>query len=112
PASPRIRSRAWLALAVAVFSPPLFSLPASGQTASSAERSRAKPGESRNATQVAANVPAPSDVAKRVDAAIREASAEAKVDIAERTSDEDFLRRITFDLAGALPAPEEITLFG
>ena len=31
---------------------------------------------------------------------------------APKTSDEDFLRRVHFDLAGTVPLPREVTLFG
>ena len=34
------------------------------------------------------------------------------VEIAPRTSDEDFLRRVSLDLAGTVPSPNEATLFG
>src|SRR5262245_18651583 len=48
-------------------------------------------------------------VASEVDRLILESSSAGP---AKRTADDDFLRRVTFDLAGTLPAPNEVTLFG
>jgi hypothetical protein len=50
-------------------------------------------------------------VAATVDRLIRENLTESGVEPAPRTSDEDFLRRISFDLAGTTPSPSEVTLF-
>lgn len=55
----------------------------------------------RSATTVAA------DVDRLIDASLP-----AEVERAPRTNDEDFLRRITLDLAGALPSPSDVTAFG
>lgn len=52
------------------------------------------------------------DVAKRVDRLIKKELASAKAEIAPTVLDEDFLRRITFDLTGSLPSPSDVTLFG
>lgn len=54
----------------------------------------------------------PSEVSKEVDRLILEQLKQAKVMPSSLTSDEDFLRRVTFDFAGKLPAPEEVTRFG
>lgn len=56
--------------------------------------------------------PNPIQTAKAVDEAIEAELALSKTPLSETVSDEDFLRRVTFDLAGTLPAPEEVTLFG
>ncbi len=52
------------------------------------------------------------DVAERVDRLITKDLQESEVTIAPSVSDEDFLRRVTFDLTGTLPTPRDITLFG
>jgi Protein of unknown function (DUF1549) len=51
-------------------------------------------------------------VAAAVDHMILENLTETGTTPAPRTSDEDFLRRIHFDLAGTVPLPREVTLFG
>ena len=55
----------------------------------------------RSATTVAA------DVDRLIDASLP-----AEVERAPRTNDEDFLRRITLDLAGTVPSPSDVTAFG
>ena len=64
-----------------------------------------------NSTNAAKPVDAKS-VAKQVDRLIEKEVRDSKARVAPRTSDEDFLRRITFDLAGTTPSPREVTLFG
>ncbi len=51
-------------------------------------------------------------VAGRVDALILQELKKTNTQPAKRTSDEDFLRRVTFDLTGTTPSPGEVTLFG
>lgn len=51
-------------------------------------------------------------IAKQVDRLIDKEMNSNSVRVAPQTSDEDFLRRITFDLAGTTPSPREVTLFG
>jgi hypothetical protein len=51
-------------------------------------------------------------VAAAVDRMILDNLAETATEPAQRTSDEDYLRRIHFDLAGTVPLPREVTLFG
>ncbi|MCY2966856.1 MAG: DUF1549 domain-containing protein [Planctomycetota bacterium] len=51
-------------------------------------------------------------LAKRVDELLDAELKGAGVEVAPRASDEDFLRRVSFDLAGVSPSPEEISLFG
>ncbi len=53
-----------------------------------------------------------SDVAVWVDKLIAKELHKTGTDLAPQTSDEDFLRRVTLDLAGRLPVPAESTLFG
>ncbi len=51
-------------------------------------------------------------VATKVDQLIAAELRQSRSALAERTSDEDFLRRVTVDLAGTIPSPREVTLFG
>jgi hypothetical protein len=51
-------------------------------------------------------------VATAVDKMILENLNETGTTPAPKTSDEDFLRRVHFDLAGTVPLPREVTLFG
>ncbi len=51
-------------------------------------------------------------VAAAVDKLILSNLTESSTQPAPRTSDEDFLRRIHFDLAGTVPSAREVTLFG
>lgn len=51
-------------------------------------------------------------IARRVDASILASLQSSGQTVAPPCSDEDFLRRVSFDLAGASPTPQEITLFG
>jgi hypothetical protein len=59
-----------------------------------------------------ADPPDPMAVAAEVDRLILAGLEEARVTPAGQTSDEDFLRRVCLDLAGRLPTPREILLFG
>jgi hypothetical protein len=59
----------------------------------------------------AADRPAPADTAARVDAALRRALP-PRTPLPGRVGDEAFLRRVTLDLTGKLPTPEEIRRFG
>ena len=51
-------------------------------------------------------------VAAEVDKRILQNLTESGVAPAPKTSDEDFLRRVHFDLAGTVPMPREVTMFG
>ncbi len=51
-------------------------------------------------------------VAAKVDDFIESELLQSKTPLAPTTSDEDFLRRVSFDLAGVVPTPRQITLFG
>ena len=64
------------------------------------------------AQQVArATAESPQEVAARVDAAIERELRAAGVEPAPQCGAEDFLRRVTFDIAGRPPTPEELLLF-
>ncbi len=52
------------------------------------------------------------NVAAAVDAIILKELDESGTTAAEKSNDEDFLRRITFDLAGTAPSPNDVTFFG
>lgn len=52
------------------------------------------------------------DVAAEIDRIILTELTAAGVEPAPLSTDEDFLRRITFDVAGSLPQPRDVTLFG
>lgn len=56
--------------------------------------------------------PSETDVAAAIDSAINRVLVESEADIAPAASDEDFLRRAYLDLAGTIPTPSEVTLFG
>lgn len=51
-------------------------------------------------------------VAQRIDELIGQSLTAAKLQPAPLTTDEDFLRRVTFDLAGTTPEPNVVSLFG
>ncbi len=51
-------------------------------------------------------------VARKVDQQILESLAAQNVVPAGQATDEDFLRRVSLDLTGRIPTPEEVTLFG
>lgn len=50
-------------------------------------------------------------VAAEVDRLLNQAFESAKVTVSPQTSDEDFLRRVSLDLAGVIPTPQEVTAF-
>jgi hypothetical protein len=52
------------------------------------------------------------DVAAEIDRLIGSELQQSNVSVADRCSDEDFLRRVSFDLAGVPPLPHQITVFG
>lgn len=54
----------------------------------------------------------PLHVAAQVDEIIASELKKTNADVAPRCSDEDFLRRVSFDIAGVSPSPQEVTLFG
>jgi len=54
----------------------------------------------------------PRAVAAEVDRIITEELTRTGAEIAPKTTDDDFLRRVTFDLAGTVPSPGEVALFG
>lgn len=58
------------------------------------------------------SVPDPKMVAAEVDRLILAELKLAGVEPADRTNDDDFLRRVCLDLAGRLPTIQELTLFG
>ncbi|MBN67855.1 MAG: hypothetical protein CME32_01065 [Gimesia sp.] len=53
-----------------------------------------------------------SELAAKVDALIEEELKKSGITPAPLASDEDFLRRVTFDLAGRMPTTSEVLLFG
>jgi hypothetical protein len=55
---------------------------------------------------------APADIAEEVDRLIREQLQQAGVSPTGPCGDEDFLRRVSLDLAGRIPTPQDVTLFG
>jgi len=54
----------------------------------------------------------PRRVAAQVDELITAQLKSVDVTVAPRCSDEDFLRRVSFDIAGVAPGPQDVTLFG
>ena len=52
------------------------------------------------------------DVAKQIDQLILDELSAEKTPAAPASADEDFLRRISFDIAGTIPSAREVTLFG
>jgi hypothetical protein len=69
-------------------------------------------GLSAGATAAEFKSTAATDVAVEVDRLLSSHLEKNGTPLADSTSDEDFLRRVTLDLAGTLPSPAEITLFG
>ena len=65
-----------------------------------------------NSAALTAAGPSEQQTASEVDRLILEALAEHGQQPSPITSDEDFLRRVSLDLAGDIPSPEEVTLFG
>ncbi|MBM81430.1 MAG: hypothetical protein CMJ78_12685, partial [Planctomycetaceae bacterium] len=70
---------------------------ASHTTADAAKKTKAFKSEARTATAV--------------DRVINAEILAAEGKLAPKTSDEDFLRRVTFDIAGTVPTPSQVTLF-
>ncbi len=58
------------------------------------------------------SAPSAQTVADQVDRLIRTELDASKIDIAPRCTDEDFLRRASFDITGRPPLPQQVTLFG
>ena len=56
--------------------------------------------------------PSELEIASEVDSKLIELLGQEGVRPAELASDEDFLRRVSLDLAGKIPTPQETTLFG
>jgi hypothetical protein len=93
----------------------------SGEAAKSEKASKAEKswGSESSAPKATAHRPRPNvnlkdsaAVAATVDKLILQNLTESGTQPAPRTSDEDFLRRIHFDLAGTVPSAREVTLFG
>jgi hypothetical protein len=93
---------------------------ARSQTSASANRSVLASAEQNQAPAIkgqgahhAAHQPVdPLTVAARVDELILTELKKTGADVAPRCSDEDFLRRASFDIAGVSPSAQEVTLFG
>lgn len=62
--------------------------------------------------QATVDKPSAASVAAQVDRLLRSELEASKIDIAPRCSDEDFLRRVSFDITGRPPLPQQVTLFG
>ncbi len=58
-----------------------------------------------------ANAPPPSGPCAGIDECIQRKAAAAGVPMAELTTDAEFLRRVTLDLTGRIPTPQEVTAF-
>lgn len=56
--------------------------------------------------------PAASSVAAEIDRVILAELTQAQISPAGRCTDEDFLRRVSLDVIGKLPSPEQVSLFG
>jgi hypothetical protein len=84
-----------------------------GQPADQVNSSEAKRTEPKPIIANATGNPAESKaVAAEIDRLIEQQLAESKVEPAGLVNDEDFLRRVHFDIAGTLPTAKEVTLFG
>jgi Protein of unknown function (DUF1549)/Protein of unknown function (DUF1553) len=81
-----------------------------GEKSWGAESSAPKPTTHRPRPHV--NLKDSADVAAAVDRMILTNLGESGTQPAPKTSDEDFLRRIHFDLAGTVPTAREVTFFG
>ena len=62
-------------------------------------------------TSAASTAMAPAAVAAEVDRQILAELQKANVQVAERCSDEDFLRRVSLDITGQLPSPADVIAF-
>jgi hypothetical protein len=60
----------------------------------------------------AADKPAAQEVAAEIDRLILSELDQARQPVAPLAGDEDFLRRVSFDIAGVPPTPRDVTLFG
>ena len=71
-------------------------------------------GRSGNGREASRPVAQPSslEVAATVDRLLAEALAKQEAEVAPLCRDEDFLRRVTLDLAGTIPTSREVTYFG
>jgi hypothetical protein len=78
-----------------------------GLTLASAEAAVKKAAKRASTTPPAAQA-----VAAELDKLILHELAQAKVTVAPLANDEDFVRRISFDIAGQPPSPQDVTLFG
>lgn len=58
------------------------------------------------------NLPTPQETAAQIDRMIREELDKAGQPVAPLANDEDFLRRVSFDIVGEPPTPAEVALFG
>jgi len=63
-------------------------------------------------TTVENQVGDPRTTARRIDEMIADTLRQKEVSVAPRCNDEDFLRRVMFDLAGTVATSQEVTLFG
>ncbi len=68
--------------------------------------------DGKSAATPAAARPAPQDVAVQLDALINAELTAAGLTPAGLARDEDFLRRVSFDIAGVPPTPQQVTRFG
>jgi hypothetical protein len=90
--------------------PPSQDAPTKGEKSWASDSSSPKPTAHRPRPSV--NLKDSAAVAATVDKMILQNLTESGTQPAPRTSDEDFLRRIHFDLAGTVPSAREVTLFG
>lgn len=70
---------------------------------------------SNTSDEIEAQLPVPQaaeDVARKLDELIAAELQQGQLEPAKLTTDEDFLRRITFDLTGTTPEPNVVSLFG
>jgi hypothetical protein len=72
----------------------------------------AKPDDAAPPAAKSEGAPAAQAVAREIDRLILEELAKSKTAVAPLAQEEDFLRRVTFDLAGTTPSPRDVTLFG
>lgn len=96
-----------VALAGLVTAPPVLAAEEASPTPQVAEST-----SSAEAATAPAVGPAALDVARAIDRLIREELETAGQTVAGLANDEDFLRRVSFDIAGAPPSPRQVTRFG
>lgn len=90
-------------------------LPQMGQKMPSKDTSRSTqkgPAVAAAALISGANAEDPLKVAARVDEIIQAEMTRSSASAAPRCNDADFLRRVSFDIAGTSPSPQDVTLFG